>query len=146
MGTVHANSAEETIVRVTSPPMDVPSIMLSGLDLIIVEHRYYDRKKGTIRRISEIAELYGALDGKPKTQTIFQRDAAHDAVERTIIDSKYLKTLSTFTGLSREQIEAELQIRKQFLEKLITRNIRSLSEVAEEARKFLLEKRTVGDM
>ncbi len=45
VGTVHANSPEETIVRVTSPPMNVPNIMLSGLDLIIVEHRYHDRKK-----------------------------------------------------------------------------------------------------
>ncbi|MCX6803666.1 MAG: ATPase, T2SS/T4P/T4SS family, partial [Candidatus Diapherotrites archaeon] len=51
LGTVHANSPEETIVRLTSPPMNVPSIMLSGLDLIVVEHRYYDRKKGTLRRI-----------------------------------------------------------------------------------------------
>jgi len=145
LGTVHANSAEETIVRVTSPPMSVPPIMLSGLDFVIVEHRYYDRKKGTIRRLSEIAELYGALEGKPKTQTIFQRDAAHDKMERTIIDSKYLKTLSMFTGLSREQIEAEIEIRKQFLEKLINKNTRGLIEVSESARNFLEERKSIGE-
>jgi flagellar protein FlaI len=39
MGTVHANSAKETIVRLTSPPMEVPSLMLSGIDFIIIQKR-----------------------------------------------------------------------------------------------------------
>src|SRR3989338_6538505 len=35
LGTVHANSPAETLVRVTSPPMNVPMLMLSGLDMIL---------------------------------------------------------------------------------------------------------------
>jgi len=144
MGTVHANSPEETIVRVTNPPMNVPNIMMSGLDLIIVEHRYYDRKKGTIRRISEIAEVFGALEGKPRTQTIFERDPVKDQLERTLMESRYLKVLQNFTGLPKSQIEAELELRKEFLEKLIKENIRSLSEVSERARSFLNERKNFG--
>ncbi|VVB76567.1 putative KH and PIN-domain containing protein [uncultured archaeon] len=144
LGTVHANSPEETIIRVTSPPMNVPNIMLSGLDIIIVEHRFYDRKKGTIRRISEIAEVYGAMDGKPRTQTIFQRDPARDMIERTLVDSKYLKMLQNFTGASKENIESELRARKIFLEKLVADNIRTIGEVSERAKQYLIDKAVIG--
>jgi flagellar protein FlaI len=124
--------------------MNVPSIMLSGLDLIIVEHRFYDRKKGTIRRISEIAEVYGAMDGKPRTQTIFQRDPARDVLERTLVDSKYLKMLQNFTGTSKENIESELKARKIFLERLLGENIRTIGEVSERAKQYLIDKAVIG--
>ena len=144
LGTVHANSPEETIVRVTSPPMNVPNIMLSGLDMIIVEHRYHDRKKGTIRRISEIAEVYGGLEGKPKTQTLFQRDAVKDYLERTMIDSMYLKQLRTFTGLSKDNLDAELKLRQQFIENLTEKNLRELKDVSKKAHDFI-NKRNLGE-
>ncbi len=145
MGTVHANSPEETIIRLTSPPMSVPNIMMSGLDMIIVEHRYYDRKKGTIRRISEIAEVYGALEGNPKTQVIFQRDPARDSLERTFAESKYLKVLQNFTGTSKERLLAEMTSRKTFLDNLVANNIRSLTEVSEKSKQFVLDKKSFGE-
>jgi len=145
MGTVHANSPEETLVRVTNPPMNVPKIMLAGLDFIIVEHRYHDRKKGTIRRISEIAEVYGALESNPKTQTIFQRDPVKDVLERTLFSSEYLKELEAFTGLSREKIESEIELRKLFLENLLKSNVRELVEVNKKSVDFLEKKNTFGE-
>jgi archaeal flagellar protein FlaI len=145
LGTVHANSAEETLIRVMSPPMNVPSIMMSGLDMIIVEHRYYDRKKGTIRRVSEIAEIYGAMEGKPKTETIFQRDPVRDTLERTLIQSKYLKTLQSFTGYGAERIQAELITRQKFLEELKEKNIRELNTVSDKSKNFLENTRMAGE-
>lgn len=145
MGTVHANSPEETLVRVTNPPMNVPKIMLTGLDFIIVEHRYYDRKKGTIRRVSEIAEVYGALEGNPKTQTIFQRDPVKDQLERTLFSSEYLKELEAFTGLSRQKIESEIELRKLFLENLLKNNTRELVEVNKRSVEFLEKRHTIGE-
>jgi len=144
LGTVHANSPEETLIRVTSPPMSVPSIMMSGLDLIVVEHRYYDRKKGTIRRISEIAEVYGALEGNAKTQTIFQRDPARDELDRTLIESRYLKVLQTFTGIPKDKIMSELAARKTFLDNLVSKNIRSLADVSQNAKDFIQAKQAMG--
>ncbi len=140
LGTVHANSPDETIIRLTSPPMNVPSIMMSGLDLIIVEHRYYDRKKGTIRRVSEIGEVYGALEGSPKTQIVYQRDPVKDTLERTLVESKYLKMLQNFTGMTKESLLVEIESRKNFLDTMVLRNIRGLAEVSEKAKKFIQEK------
>ncbi|MDD3159390.1 MAG: CpaF family protein [Candidatus ainarchaeum sp.] len=144
LGTVHANSPEETLIRVTNPPMNVPQLMLSGLDFVICQHRYHDRQKGTIRRISEIAEVKGALEGHAKTETIFLRDPVKDRLEKTLINSKFLKILQDFTGLTNNQLQAEIEIRKMFLDNLAERNIRGLIEVKKEMTNFL-SKRKFGE-
>ncbi|MBN2127199.1 MAG: CpaF family protein, partial [Candidatus Diapherotrites archaeon] len=108
LGTVHANSAQETIVRVTNPPMNVPEIMMSGLNFVLVQNRIHDRKKGTIRRITEIAEVTGALEGQTKTQTIFEWDATTDKLIKTEIGVNYIKELEKYTGMNRKQIENEV--------------------------------------
>ena len=146
LGTVHANSPRETLIRVTSPPMNVPEVMLSGLDMIIVEHRYHDRKKGTIRRVSEIAEVYGSLEGKSKTNTVFQRDPVTDTLERTLLESNYLKELQKFTGLAKKTLIAELDLRKKFLDKLAEQNIREIKKVSDLSRDYLAKRKTFGEI
>ncbi|MFH1240002.1 MAG: CpaF family protein [Candidatus Diapherotrites archaeon] len=141
LGTVHANSPRETIVRVTSPPMNVPEIMLSGLDMILVQHRLHDKKKGTIRRVTEVAEVSGVLEGKAQTQAIFERDPVDDSINRTNIPSLYVKKLQDFTGMTKKQLDNELSEREMFLETLMKKNIRDIGDVSKAAHEFLLEKK-----
>ncbi|MFH1586399.1 MAG: ATPase, T2SS/T4P/T4SS family [Candidatus Diapherotrites archaeon] len=141
MGTVHANSPQEALVRVTSPPMNVPKMMLSGLDFVLIEHRLHDRKKGTIRRITEMAEVGGVLEGKSTTQTLFERDAITDQLIRSNFSSAYLRTLEKYTGLSKKQIDAELKDRERFLKSLVDKKIRSIEEVSKACQDHLLKKR-----
>jgi flagellar protein FlaI len=141
MGTIHANSSQETIARVTSPPMSVPEIMLSGLDFIIVEQRLHSKKKGTIRRITEIAEVTDVLAGKARTQTLYEYDAPSDSMKRTTIPSNFMKELEIFTGMNRKQIEDELSERTAFLKKLAANNIRDIVAVSDACQKYLIEKK-----
>lgn len=139
LGTVHANSPQETIVRVTSPPMNVPEMMLSGLNFILVQHRLHDRKMGTIRRVTEIAEVTNVLEGKAKTEAIYIRDAKNDKLIRTKAQSKYLQLLADMTGSSLKQIDAEIVKRATFLKKLIKENKKEMKIVSEEFNKYLME-------
>ncbi len=138
MGTIHADSARETLVRVTSPPMNVPEVMLSALDLVVVEHRLHDKRKGTIRRITEVAEVTGVLDGKTSTQTLFEWDAASDSFRRTPTTSNFLRELERFSGLTRKQIEVELRARAEFLAKLVKEDVRRMPDVALACQDFLM--------
>ncbi|MBU1120768.1 Flp pilus assembly complex ATPase component TadA [Candidatus Micrarchaeota archaeon] len=140
LGTVHANSPQETIVRVTSPPMNVPEVMLSGLDFIVVEHRIHDRKKGTIRRITEIAEVTGVLEGKTTAQTIWERDPIKDEIRGTGIQCNYLKTLMKFTGYNKKQIDEELRERGKVLRDLVKKDIHSMPEVCAIMQNYLIKK------
>ena len=59
MGTLHANSTQETITRLINPPMNVPSIMINSIDFIVMQNRIIHPSKGIIRRITEVAEVVG---------------------------------------------------------------------------------------
>jgi len=139
LGTVHANSAQETIVRVTNPPMNVPQTMLSGLNFIIVEQRLHDRKKGTVRRLTEISEVGGVLEGKPSVQTIFEWDPVKDAMKKTGVPSNYLRTLAKLSGMTNAQIDREIKQRQAFLESLKKKNIRSIQSTSRQMISFLLQ-------
>lgn len=136
MGTLHSNSAEETVVRITSPPMNVPQMMLSGLNLIIVQNRLHDRNRGTIRRVTEISEVSGVLEGKTQTHKIFEWDAKSDKLQETGVPSKYLTLVSGLSGKSVQSIEKEIQARAEFLESLVDKNLRDKVQVAENLQKY----------
>ena len=137
LGSVHANSAQETLVRVTSPPMNVPPLMLSGLDFVIIEHRLHDRQKGPIRRVTEISEVSGVLQGKAQTQELFKWNPVDDSFERTSVPSAYLKMLGDFSGLKKKQLEDEISERERFLKELVKLGIRSMPDVSVKFQAFI---------
>jgi flagellar protein FlaI len=139
LGTVHANSAGETITRLLSPPMNVPPIMLNALDFIAVELRIFDRRKGTIRRISELAEVTGLSGGTPQMQILYEWEPTSDMIRRNNTTSRYLQELQRYTGLSKEDIDAEMKKRQSFLEELNANNIRSIKKVITEFQKYKRE-------
>ncbi len=129
LGTVHANSAHETLIRLTNPPISVPLVMLTPLNFIIMQNRVHDLRKGTIRRITEVAELTEVDADGPKMQVLWSWDAAKDEIYRTGAKSVYFQMLSRFSGLSEQQINVEIEERKKILQDLASRGVRSLEEV-----------------
>ncbi|MEM3473274.1 MAG: CpaF family protein [archaeon] len=136
MGTVHANSAQETLVRLLSPPMNVPLVMLDALDFVLMQQRIVDPRKGTIRRVTELAEIQGIAGNAPQTQLLFEWDPAPDIIKNNNLSSRYENRLMKFTGMSKSDLDYEKEKRKDFLEILVKKNIRKLSDVALEIRKF----------
>jgi len=58
MGTVHTNTLDDLVIRLTHAPLDVPKPLLSGLNLVIMVQRVFSKKAGIQRRITEIAETH----------------------------------------------------------------------------------------
>lgn len=141
MGTVHANSARETLVRLTSPPMSVPPVMLSALDFIIVENRMHDRKQGTIRRVTEICEVSGVLEGRAQTQTLFERDAFEDKLKRTSVPSNYLSLLEKHAGVTRKELEMEIVRREEEFRHILESGEREMGAVSKTMTNYLMSKK-----
>ncbi|MCR4369038.1 MAG: ATPase, T2SS/T4P/T4SS family [archaeon] len=137
LGTVHANSPNETIVRVTSPPMNVPEVMMSGLNFILVQHRLHNKKLGTIRRVTEIAEVTGALKGKAEANTVFKWEPKSDTIQRTKTTIKYINTLQEMTGKTEKEIEDEIEKRAKYLEQIAKKEGLNMKEVSIELKKYL---------
>lgn len=130
MGTVHANSARETLVRITSPPMNVPMLMLAGLDFVIVQKRL-NTPKGLVRRITSIAEVTGVLDDKPQANIIFQWDPTTDSLKRTTQPIHYFETIKSYTKLSDNDIKNKIEERINTLNDMINKDIREIAGVSE---------------
>jgi len=139
-GTIHANSARETLTRITAPPISVPEIMIGALTFVVVQNRIHDRRKGVIRRVTEIAEITPASDEKSDIEIIYQWDATKDTLEPTGVPPRYLQTLSSYTGLSRNAILDELEERKSILTELKTKGMRSMDEVCKQTQSYTLKK------
>jgi len=129
MGTVHANSGRETIIRLSSPPMNVPIYNLEALDFVIIQNRIHDRRLGTIRRIVQLCEIHGALEGDARAIPIASWDAAEDKIIFEASHSKYIKKLCRFTGLNDTDIWEEINRRQKVLDKMVKAGIRELDKV-----------------
>jgi len=129
MGTVHANSGRETIIRLSSPPMNVPIYNLEALDFVIIQNRIHDRRLGTIRRIVQLCEIHGALEGDARAIPIASWDAAEDKIIFEASHSKYIKKLCRFTGLNDTDIWEEINRRQKVLDKMVKAGVRELDKV-----------------
>jgi len=139
MGTIHSNSARETIVRLESPPMNVPRIMIPALDIILMQVRFNSRKKGTVRRVTEIAEVSGIEGESIQLNKLYKYDPAKDELTSTDVPSRVINELSRHTGMSVRELEVEREKRKIVLEWMIERGMRSIEEVGHYIKMFYVD-------
>ena len=130
LGTVHANTAQETITRLTSPPMDVPVIMLKDLDLIVMQQRMMINGKA-MRRITEIAEMAGLEKDKPRLNTIFRWDPKSDTMIATGIPNKIRERICGIAGITLQEYETIRETRRDIIGYLIQNDIRDAHMVSE---------------
>jgi len=121
-GTLHANNAEETITRLTNPPIEVPRTVLSSLSAILVQNR--NRRTG-LRRTLQFAEIQANGDAK----TIIQLDVARDRLVQVGAPSRLLDTLSLYTGLTNTEIESDLQEKARILKWLVSQKISDVHKI-----------------
>ena len=129
MGTLHSNTARETITRLINPPMNVPNIMVPALDFIIMQNRLHRPEGGSIRRITEVAEVVGMEEGNVQLNRVFEWNNVTDKVEYVGISSKTLREISEMRGVGVTELEEEIEKRRLVLEYLADNNIRSIEEV-----------------
>jgi len=130
LGTVHSNTAQETITRLTTPPMEVPVIMLADLDLIVMQQRMMINGKA-MRRITEIAEMAGLEKGRPRLNTIFNWDPKQDVMVPTGIPNKLREKICEASGITLREYESIRINRREIIQYLIANNFRDSSTVSE---------------
>lgn len=121
-GTFHANNANETILRLSSSPIEIPKFTLSALGLIIVQHR--DRTSG--RRVTlQIAEV----DSNGNENVILQYNPK---TQKHVFKNKpiaLLSKLEEFQGIDEKDFYEDLKQKAFILEYLARYNISSIDEV-----------------
>ncbi len=131
--TIHANSVQEAITRLTSPPINVPISMISALSLIIVQYR--NRRTG-LRRTFQVAEILG--DGSPNV--LLQLDIRKDKLERAGRSKSLIDTLRLYTGMNNQEIERDLKEKESVLKWMVTQKIKTVDEVGLVMAQYYTEK------
>lgn len=138
MSTLHANSDRDAITRLESFPMNVQRGIIPLLDLIVVQHRFYHRKKGLIRRITQVSEV-SRLEDIIALNEIFHYDISQDLVIRTKVASEIKEKLAKACSISINEVNEEISKRTEILDYLFQKNISKEKEVSEVISKFYEE-------
>lgn len=129
-GTLHANNARETITRLTNPPMCVPKIMISAIDFILMEKRFYKSNGVSYRRVTELSEVVGIEEGTIQLNKIFQWNPSLDDFENITFSSNTVERIMRTRNISRKYIDNEIKVRELVLELMVENNLRSNNVVS----------------
>ncbi|MBS3922324.1 MAG: type II/IV secretion system ATPase subunit [Nitrosarchaeum sp.] len=128
---IHADSVDATLTRLTSSPMDVPKSLISNsLDLITLQLKIRIGEKSA-RRIIQVSEIDGIDErtGEIKTHEIFKwnpREDKHEFMGNSVVFSK----IKERDGDTDEKINYELTKRRLALEWMAKKDIRDHKEVS----------------
>ena len=120
--TFHANNAEETINRLTNPPIDVPKILLPAISMNIVMYR--NRRTG-IRRVFQLAEI----TSESKANVLMQFDFKSDKLLNANRSIKLMPDLELQTGLTPQEISQQLKEKAEVLAWLAKKNINEVDGI-----------------
>ncbi len=137
MGTLHANTAHDVLIRLTSPPMNVPDSMIPALDLVIMQQKHFDRTRGIIRRVSEVSELTIGEAGGIQENSVFTWNPKTDKILATGIPSRTQFKLEGAAKNLGTDFTSELVSRREFLEGLIAENVRRFDEIQSRVSEYI---------
>ncbi|NOZ82109.1 MAG: type II/IV secretion system ATPase subunit [Candidatus Micrarchaeota archaeon] len=121
--TIHADTVEKLLDRLTTPPINLPASLIENLDCVVFLVRVKHRNL-YVRRVSSIFEVVGFDREKnlPKFNEVFRWDAATDTFI-TVNPSVVLKKIAEQHGLSPEAIKKELGVKMKILEWLLKKDV-----------------------
>jgi len=115
-GTVHADNAEDTIVRMTNPPIDIPKVMLNSLGAIVSLFRH--RRLG-IRRVLEFGEMLSIGD-----VTVTNRwDMKSDTFIQLNALSRLVETISLYGGYTRADIKEDISEKTRVMDWMVRNKV-----------------------
>lgn len=130
MSTIHADSIERLVDRLTTPPISLPASLIEALDLVIFVVRI---KYGSsyVRRINTIYEILGFDREKnfPIVNEIFRWKASNDTYEATN-PSVVLKKISQQYGISEQILQKEISNRTKILNWMADNGIEDYLDVS----------------
>ena len=143
--TIHGEGPEAAIIRMKSPPMDVPEGNLMLIWSFVLLGRVRMPDGSMVRRVLEITEVE-PKDGRIELKRTFTWNArndmfAPDEAEAIVKQSYRLRAVKRLTGWTDSELAEELNRRAEFLEKTVEEGKLSYPDFAEAVRRFYVAKR-----
>jgi flagellar protein FlaI len=143
MTTLHAESIDAAVKRLTSPPMNIPTSYIPLINVAMVIKRVVkideSGRPRPVRRITNIWEI----EDYEKYRDIAKWDPIRDRFEINLSNSLVIRTVSDMTGRSPTDLIEEVARRKAVLEWLLANRIRSYRDVARYIQRYYTDSKSL---
>ncbi len=143
--TMHADSIDRVVKRLTSPPMNVSEVYIPLMNIALYIQRVElpHKKDGLnfgrrVRSVSEIAEYENYLE-------VSRWDPRTDTFTTMFKDSYILQQISVSSGKSMTQLMEELDRREQYIKDMIESGVDNQRDVAEKILSYYTNQREEKD-
>jgi archaeal flagellar protein FlaI len=129
MATMHADSIESAIKRLTQKPMEISPAYIPLMNIVLSVQRVHLVKNGEKRAYRRILNVNEVVDFGDYRRP-FKWDPIKDVQEVSLDNSELLNKIAARQGLTKEEVIEEIGRRKNALKYMMIKNIRSYKEVA----------------
>jgi len=136
--TLHADNADQTISRLTNPPINIPSQMLDVLSGIVVTFRH---RRFNFRKVLEFAEV--TKDGK--ANTTHRWDIKSDKMKQVGRMGTLMDTLSLYAGMGEKEIAQDIEEKADILDWLVKKDYSDVDQVGEIVSNYYMDPEQVLD-
>jgi len=135
MGTLHASTARETIIRLENEPMNSPEVLVNLVDVFIIMRRY--GMDGKISRVvGELVETAGMTDKTILLSSLWTYDLGSDTFRKSSVSSEYRDRLAHVSGKTTVAIMEEIRVRANVIKLLLKQGIKSMKDVTDFCRRY----------
>lgn len=135
IGTIHALTSREAIIRLQNEPMNIPEELIRLIDAFVVLKRYHVENK-LFRVVDEVSETSGMEQEKVLLSHIYKYDYEKNAFKGMATSTIYRDRLAREAGLLPKDIILEVQMRAVVLEKLAELGHTTLREITSFCRDY----------
>jgi len=127
--TLHADTAEQVIRRLTNPPINLPEALLESLHLVVVQFRH--RRMG-IRRTLQVAEvLPGGTMGASgaRLEILYRWQPQFDKIIKVRESIRLINEIRMHTGMTDEEMDKDLKEKETVLQWMLDNKIDTVNTV-----------------
>ncbi len=128
--TLHAESVDAAVKRLTSPPMNIPQAYIPLINSVLVIKRVTkideEGRPRPVRRITNVWEI----DEQGKYIEVSRWNPAKDTFETRFDNSYALRKISELSNRTFSEVLESLDVKKSILQRLAVNNIRSYEDLA----------------
>lgn len=121
-GTVHADSAQDTIIRMTNPPIDIPKLLLNAIGCVVTLFRH--RRLG-MRRVLEFGEILKTGD----VNVIYRWNLRSDTFIQVADLSRLAEMIMLYGGYTKTEIGDDVKEKAAVLEWMVANSLFDVDSV-----------------
>lgn len=144
MGTLHASTAREAILRLENEPMNVPHVLINLVDVFVIMRRRHTN--GAIRRVvGEVVETAGLEREQVLLSLLWACDLSTLQCKERSAGSVYRDRLAQISGRPPTEIIAELKVRSSLIDFLVKKQVADIVAVTAFCNRYIKTPQTVLD-